>query len=132
MVALIAITEILAGLLLLAREWLLITGLKLRLRLLLLMAGSKSGFRAEIRITVFIAVVVKRVHVGARRRLLLLRLVLAELFLRRCNQAEIVFGVLVVILCGDRIAGTARVTRELDVFFCNMRGGAAYFDIGSV
>jgi hypothetical protein len=42
------------------------------------------------------------------------------------------FGVLVVILGRDRIAGRARVTRQLNVFFGDVRGGAADFDIGSV
>ena len=42
------------------------------------------------------------------------------------------FGVLVVVLGGDRIAGGARVARQLDVFFRNVRGGAANLDVGSV
>ena len=42
------------------------------------------------------------------------------------------FGVLVVVLGRDRIAGRARVTRQLNVFFGDVRGGAADFDIGPV
>src|SRR6185312_8009304 len=61
-----------------------------------------------------------------------LRLVLPELLLRGCDQAEIMLGVLVVVLGRDRIAGRARVTRQLNVFFGDVRGGAADFDIGSV
>ena len=41
-------------------------------------------------------------------------------------------GVLVVVLGGNGIAGRARVARELDVFFGDMRCGAADLDIGSV
>ena len=47
--------------------------------------------------------------VGAR--LLVLRLALAELFLGRCDQAEIMLGVLVVVLGGDRVAGGTRIAR---------------------
>ena len=42
------------------------------------------------------------------------------------------FGVLVVVLGRDWIAGRARVTRQLNVFFGDVRGGAADFDIGPV
>ena len=65
--------------------------------------------------------------VGAR-----LRLILTELLLGSRDQAEIVLGVLVVVLGGNGIAGRARVARELDVFFGHMRCGAADLDIGSV
>jgi hypothetical protein len=41
-------------------------------------------------------------------------------------------GVLVVVLGRDRIAGRARVTRELNVFFGDVRGSAADLDVGSV
>src|SRR3989304_1586896 len=42
------------------------------------------------------------------------------------------FGVLVVIFGGHRIAGALRVARELDVFFRDMRGGAANLNVGAV
>ena len=42
------------------------------------------------------------------------------------------FGVLVVVLGRDGIAGRARVTRQLHVFFGDVRGGAADLDIGPV
>jgi hypothetical protein len=61
-----------------------------------------------------------------------LRLVLPELLLGGGDQAEIMFGVLVVILGGDRIAGRARVARQLHVFFRDVGGGAADLDVGSV
>ena len=70
--------------------------------------------------------------------LLLLRLLvtiwilLTELFLRGGNQAEIVLGMLVVVLGRNRIARTLRVARELDIFFRYMRSGAANFDVGTV
>src|SRR5262245_40561183 len=48
------------------------------------------------------------------------RVVLAELLLRRGDHAIIVLGVLVVVFGGDRIAGGLRVTRQLNVFFRNV------------
>ncbi len=46
-----------------------------------------------------------------------LRLVLPELLLRGCDQAEIMFGVLVVVLGRDRIAGRARVRAPAERIF---------------
>ncbi len=62
----------------------------------------------------------------------MLRLVLPELLLGGRDQAEIMFGVLVVIFGGDGIAGRARVAGELDVFFGDVGRGAADLDVGSV
>jgi len=61
-----------------------------------------------------------------------LRLILPELLLRGCDQAEIMFGVLVVVLGRDRVAGRACVTRQLNVFLGDVRGGAADLDIRAV
>jgi hypothetical protein len=59
-----------------------------------------------------------------------LRLVLPELPSGR-DQAEIMFGVLVVILGRDWIAGRARAA-PAERLFGDVRGGAADFDIGPV
>ena len=66
------------------------------------------------------------------RLLVVVRVLLPELFLRRGDQAEIVLGVLVVVLGRDRIAGTLRVARELDIFLRDVGGGAADFHVGAV
>lgn len=66
------------------------------------------------------------------RLLVVVWILLTELFLRSGNQAEIVFGMLVVVLGRNRIARTLRVARELDIFFRYMRSGAANFDVGTV
>jgi hypothetical protein len=42
------------------------------------------------------------------------------------------FGVLVVVLGRDRVAGRARISRQLNVFLGDVRGGAADLDIGPV
>src|SRR5664279_555075 len=93
--------------------------------------------RERLAVVIVIEVVVGRT---LRRRLLALRVglvvvvgvLLPELFLRRGDQTEIMFGVLVIILGRHRIAGALRVARELDIFLGNVRGGAANFHIGPV
>src|SRR5437764_7184175 len=59
-------------------------------------------------------------------------LVLAELLLGCRDQAEIVLGVLVVVLGGDRVARGARIAGKLEIFFRDVRGRAADLDVGSV
>ena len=90
---------------------------------------DEAGLLPEIRKAFALVVAVLRGHFifGAR-----LRLVLAELFLGSGDQAEIMLGMLVVILGGYRIAGGARVARQLHVFFRDMGCGAADLDVGSV
>lgn len=66
------------------------------------------------------------------RLLVVIRVLLTELLLGGSDQAKIVFGVLIVILSGDRITGTLRIACELNVFFRNMRSSAADFDVGTV
>src|SRR5207253_10986007 len=61
-----------------------------------------------------------------------LRLVLAELLLRRRDQTEIVLGMLVIVFGGYRVARAACIACQLDVFLGDMRGGAANLDIGTV
>ncbi len=57
------------------------------------------------------------VHPAAGLLLLEIGLALAKLFLRGGDQAEIMFGVLIIILGGDRISGALRVAGELEIFF---------------
>jgi hypothetical protein len=57
---------------------------------------------------------------------------LAELFLCGGDQAKIVLCVLIVIFGRYRVAGALRIARKLDVFFCNVRGGATDFYVGTV
>lgn len=66
------------------------------------------------------------------RLLVVIRVLLSELLLGGGDQTKIMFSMLIVILSGDRITGTLCVARELDVFFRNMRSGAADFDVGTV
>jgi hypothetical protein len=57
---------------------------------------------------------------------------LPELFLRRGDQAEIMFRVLEIILGGNWISRGLGVTRKLQVFLGNVGRGASYFDVRSV
>src|SRR5580700_1811567 len=83
-----------------------------------------------------IVAVVKRVVrvIAALLRLLLIegRLGLPEVFLRGGDQAEIMFGVLVVVFGRNRIAGTLRVAGELQVFLGNVRCIAPDLQVRSV
>src|SRR6202041_1416086 len=90
---------------------------------------DEAGFLPEIRKAFALVVAVLRRHfiLGAR-----LRLVLTELLLGSGDQAEIMLGMLVVVLGGYRIAGRARVARQLHIFFRDVGCGAANLDVGSV
>jgi hypothetical protein len=57
---------------------------------------------------------------------------LPELLLRSGDQAQIMLGVLVVVLRRHRIAGRLRIARKLNVFLGNMRRCAADFDVRPV
>jgi len=59
-------------------------------------------------------------------------ILLTELFLRRGDQAEIMFGMLVIVFGGDRIAGGHRITGQLNVFLGDVRRGSANFHVGAV
>ena len=86
-----------------------------RLRLL----RDEARLLAEMRkaLALVVAIFRRRLRFVVDARL---RLILPELLLRGCDQAEIVFGVLIVVLGCDRIAGRARVPRQLNVFFGDM------------
>ena len=115
-----------------------------QIRLLLRLSARSVAWLVlthERLIVVFVPIegVIPGLWLPAGRAALLMRLLLivvgvllTKLFLRGGDQAEVVFCVLIVILSGYRVAGSLRVTRELDVLFRNMRGGAADFDVGTV
>ena len=54
------------------------------------------------------------------------------MLLRGGDQAEVMLGVLIIIFGCNRIAGTLRVARELNVLFRDMRCGAADLHVGTV
>src|SRR6185437_6384502 len=66
------------------------------------------------------------------RLLIVVGVLLTELFLGGGDQAEIVFGVLIIILGRNRIAGTLRITCKLDIFFRNMRCGTTDLHVWTV
>jgi len=120
------------------REWLGITR-QIRLRLLHLRLWRIARFVLAHEGLGIVIIAIKALVCGLLSgRALLLRLLvvigvlLAELFLRGGDQAEIMLGVLIVVLSGHRIARALCITRKLDIFFRNMRGGAADLDVGTV
>ena len=78
-----------------------------------------------------VAAIVERVAIVAWHRLLL-RLALAELFLGRCDQAEIVLGVLEIVLRRDGIAAGVGVTGELKIFLGDVMRVAPDFHVRTV
>jgi hypothetical protein len=132
----LAMIVVLAGLVLITRLVGLSLALVVALMLIvlarherLLLHRNETGFLPEIRKALAFVVGILRGHfiLGAR-----LRLVLPELLLGGSDQAEIMLRMLIIILGGDRIAGRARVPRQLYIFFRNVGGGTADLDIGSV
>ncbi|MGY3370280.1 hypothetical protein ACVWZL_007405 [Bradyrhizobium sp. GM2.4] len=92
---------------------------------------DKTRFLAEIReiLAVVLAVVTAVVADGLVAARLL---VLPELFLSRRDQTKIMLGMLVVVLGRNGVSGGARVARELEILFSNMRSRAADLDVRSV
>ncbi len=90
----------------------------------------REWFAADMRLFT-IALVVALLGAAHLARLLLLLLViwltLPELLLRRGDDPEIVFGVLIIIFGCNRIAGALCVTSELKVLFSDVRRGSANF-----
>jgi hypothetical protein len=61
-----------------------------------------------------------------------IRILLAELLVRRRDQAEIMLSMLEVVFGRDRIAGGLAVTRKLEIFLRYVMRRAANFHIGAV
>ena len=123
-----------AGLMLVARLVGLAVALMVALRVVarherLRLHRNEAGLLPEIRKALALVVAILRGHfvLGAR-----LRLVLTKLLLGGGDQAEIMFGMLIVIFGGDRIAGRTRVARQLHILFRDVGCGAADLDVGSV
>src|SRR5437868_4560932 len=126
----------------LARLLVALIGLALALIVIALIVVAHEGLlllRGETRLLAemrkALAVVVTAILGGDFRDVAVgagLRLVLAELLLGSRDQAERMFGVLVVVFGGNGIAGRAGIARELDVFFGDVGGGAADLDVGTV
>src|SRR6185436_12817306 len=91
---------------------------------------DEARLLAEIR--EILAVVFAVVAIAADGLVAARLLVLAELLLGGRDQPEIMLGVLVVVLGCNGIARGARVARELEILFSDMRSRAADLDIGSV
>ncbi len=110
------------------------------LRLLLLarierlLLAWRVRLAADNRLLVLVVVecVVRGIAAHFARLLLEIGLTLPQVFLGGRDQAEIMLGVLVVVLGGDWVAGTLRVTGELEVFLGNVGCRAPNFHVRSV
>jgi CBS domain-containing protein len=99
-------------------------------RIVRLRLARCERFAAAVRL---LGVAVVETLVGAthlaRLLLLVIRLALAELFLRGGDQPEIVLGMLIIIFRGDRISGALRVAGQLKVFLGDVGGRSSNFDV---
>jgi len=107
-----------------------------QVRLLLGLARSVARLVHE-RLGVVIVVVKSLVSaLLARRALLLLlvvvRILLTELLLSGGDETKIVLGVLIIVFGCNGIPRALRVASELDIFFRDVRSGAANFDVGTI
>jgi hypothetical protein len=95
----------------------------------LLLHRYETRLGAEVREALALVIIFLRRHLVFGTWL---RLVLPKLLLRGSDQAEIVLGVLIVVLGGNWVTGAARIAGELDVFLCDVGGGTADLDIGAI
>jgi hypothetical protein len=86
------------------------------LRLIRPIAGLAAHGRHAVAVIVLEGIIAARIALRPVERL-----ILAILFLSGGNHPEVVFGMLVIIFCRDRVAGSLRVARELHVLFRDMR-----------
>ena len=114
-------------------------GLLARLILLrLLVAEVRLALHVRLTLHGLAHVVVVAVHLvvaiafARRRRCLIVGVLLPELLLRRGDQAQIVLGVLEVVLGGDRIAGGLGVARKLQILLGDVVSGAADLHLRAV
>jgi hypothetical protein len=90
-------------------------------------AGHRRLIAIPIAITVVVAVIGRLIAARVARLRLEIGLRLAKLFLRRGDQTEIMFSVLIIIFGGNRISRTLRVAGKLEIFFGDVGRRAADF-----
>ena len=88
--------------------------------------GETIRQRAEV------AIIFQVVAFGLSGRSLLAALCERLCSLRSGNKSEVMFGVLQIILRRNRISPGVSVSRELEIFLCDMMRVAAYFDVRSI
>ena len=106
------------------RVWRLIARVRLALHWLTL--------HRLIHAVVAVVKIIVAVALALTDRRLVVRVLLAELFLRRGDQAQIMLGVLVIILGGYRVARGRRIARQLNVFLGDMGRRSPNLHIGAV
>jgi hypothetical protein len=93
--------------------------------------GKRLAADGRLLVTVLIVAVIG--NIASRLALLLvIGRALAELLLRRRDQAEVMLGMLIIILGRDWVAGTLRVAGKLEIFFGDVRRRSPNFHVRSV
>jgi hypothetical protein len=133
LLALLAVMLALARLMLIALlivlpVTLMVAGIVVSLREWLLLHRNETRLLPEAGEAVVVLAVIGS-HFGLKPRL---RLVLPELLLGGRDQTKIVLGVLIIILGGHRVAGRARIARQLHIFFSDVGCGTADLDVRPV
>jgi hypothetical protein len=102
-----------------------------RIKRLRLARGKRLAADGRLLVAVLIVAVIG--NIAARLALLLvIGRALAELLLRRRDQAEVMLGMLIIILGRDWVAGTLRVAGKLEIFFGDVRRRSPNFHVRSV
>lgn len=105
----------------------------LRINRLLLTRGERL---TDLRLVVAVVItIIRAIATGAGlplRLLLVVGLALAELLLCRSDQTKIMFGMLIVILGRNRVAGTLRIAGELQILFGDVGCCSANFHVRSI
>jgi hypothetical protein len=117
------------------RLWGIRRGARLRLKSLLRLRVSALPLRRRgetVRQRAEIAIVFQVVAFALSGRSLLAALCERLCSLRSRNKSEVMFGVLQIILRRNRISPGVSVSRELEIFLCDMMRVPAYFDVGSI
>jgi len=106
-----------------------------RIERLRLARGKRFAADGRLLIAVLIVAVIGNIAAALVALLLLVigrGRVLAELLLRRRDQAEVMLSVLIIILGGYRIAGTLRIPGKLEIFFGDVGRRSPNFHVRSV
>jgi hypothetical protein len=106
-----------------AKRWLLAAGERLRIVVAAVL---------EIVVVALLELLIVATAAAFRPLRLEVWILLAELFVRRRDQAKIMFGMLKIIFGRDRIAGRLGVTGKLEIFLRHVIGRSANFHIRAV
>ena len=116
--------------------------LRLCLRLMLVLFARIEGLRLArrkrladgglIAVVAIVVTVIGKVAALLAAALLIVGLALAKLLLRRGDHAEVMLGMLIIVLGGYRVPGTLRIAGKLEIFLGDVRCRSPDFHVRSV